>query len=408
MFLGLLHEAWISIGASRLRTFLAMLGIVIGVGSVVLMLAIGSGSRRSVQESIDKLGSNLLIVTPGSMESKGLRTSDFTNLTMQDADAIAHIATVVDTAPATRPRDFQLAVGKLNWSSRIIGSTPSYFAIRNWVFAQGDSFTEEDMRLGKNVAVVGATIIDKLFKDESALGSTMRINGQPFKIIGILEAKGQGLDGRDQDDTVIIPITTAKSRLWGSSYVRGITDMIYAQASSRDVIDQTIEDIVELMRKRNKLKETMGDNFTVHNLTSITQVATEATKALSILLGAIASISLVVGGIGIMNIMLVTVTERTREIGIRKAIGASEHSILTQFLMEAVIISGVGSALGLVIGYAIGGAAQKWMATPVEYSLWSVILALGVAVGVGILSGLYPAYKAAKLQPIEALRVAGA
>jgi putative ABC transport system permease protein len=408
MFFGLLHEAWVSIGANRLRTFLAMLGIVIGVGSVVLMLAVGAGSRRAVEESINKLGSNLLIITPGSSSDRGVRNAAISRLTEQDASAIAQIPNIIATAPATSPREFQVASGKLNWSTRITGTTPDFFSIRNWTFTQGDTFTNDDMRLGKRVAVVGSTIVKNLFPEGNALGEILRINGTPFLIIGILESKGQDFNGRDQDDTVIIPITTAQSKLWGNYYFAGVVQMIFAQTVSKEALNEADEEITALLRIRHKLRETQRDDFTIRNLTSITQVATETTRALSMLLGAIASISLVVGGIGIMNIMLVTVTERTREIGIRKAIGATEQQILLQFLMEAVIIASVGSAIGLLLGYIGGLSAEHWFAIEVDYSLWSVILALAVAVGVGIASGLYPARKAALMQPIEALRMVGA
>lgn len=404
MFTGLLHEAWVSITASRLRAFLAMLGIVIGVGSVILMLAVGAGSRSAVEESISKLGSNLLIVTPGISSNKGITTRDISHLEAKDADAIAQLPDVLAAAPATSGRDFQFNAGNENWNTRVTGTTPDFFDIRNWVFAEGAAFTPEDMALGKRVVVIGSTVATKLFKDEPPLGRTVRINGIPFQISGILATKGQGFDGRDQDDAAFVPISTAQSKLWGYTYVQGIVQLIFVQAASKESLDGVTEAISSLMRKRHKLREAEEDNFIIRNLSAITQVATDATRALSLLLGAIASISLVVGGIGIMNIMLVTVTERTREIGIRKAIGATERDILIQFLMEAVIISGVGSFIGFCIGVGIGLAAQHWGGVPVEFSLWSVLLALGVAVGVGIFSGLYPAFKAARLQPIEALR----
>ena len=408
MFLGLLHEAWVSIGAHRLRTFLAMLGIVIGVGSVVLMLAVGLGSRKAVEETISKLGSNLLIVTPGSTSNKGVRTNTISRLTEQDAAAIAQLPNVTAAAPSTMPREFQIAAGKLNWSTRVTGSTPDFFIVRNWTFRQGDPFSPDDMRLGNRVAVVGSTIVKNLFPDGNALGATLRINGLPFRIIGVLESKGQDFNGRDQDDAVMVPLSTAESKLWGYSYYQGIVQMIFVQAISKEAMEGITEDMAEILRKRHKLRETQDDDFTIRNLTSITQVATETTRALSMLLGAIASISLVVGGIGIANIMLVTVTERTREIGIRKAIGATDRHILLQFLMEAVIISAVGSIMGLLLGYLSGQGAAKWLSIAVEYNLWSVVLALVVAVGVGIASGLYPARKAASMQPIDALRMVGA
>ena len=403
----LLREAWVSITASRLRTFLAMLGIVIGVGSVILMLAVGAGSRKTVAESISKLGSNLLIVTPGSSDNKGLRSNTISTLESKDADAIAQLPSIVGAAAATSPRDFQVSAGSANWSTRVTGTTPDFFAIRNWTFAEGGNFAAEDMKFGKRVAVIGATVSKQLFGNDSALGLTFRINGAPYQIVGVLEPKGQGFDGRDQDDVAFVPITTAESKLWGYTYAMGIVQFIFAEAMSEDALDSATEEITALMRQRHKLRETDADDFTVRNLMAITRVATDTTKALSMLLGAIASISLVVGGIGIMNIMLVTVTERTREIGIRKAIGATERNILAQFLLEAIIITGVGSAIGFAIGVGVGLAVEHWLAITVEFSLWSVLMALGVAIGVGLASGLYPAYKASRMQPIEALRMVG-
>jgi len=384
-----------------------MLGIVIGVGSVILMLAVGAGSRSTVEEAINKLGSNLLIVTPGSSDNKGLRSNSLSSLEIKDADAVGQLPSIFAAAPATSPRDFQLTAGNKNWSSRTTGTTPDFFLVRNWVFAEGASFTIDDQKLGKRVAVIGATVANQLYGDDTALGMTMRINGLPFLIVGILESKGQGFDGRDQDDTVFIPITTAESKLWGYSYAMGVVQFIFAEAVDENSLYIATDEITQVLRIRHKLRETEADDFTVRNLTSIARVATDTTKALSMLLGAIASISLVVGGIGIMNIMLVTVTERTREIGIRKAVGATEHNILIQFLMEAIIIAGAGSLLGLLTGVGFGMGAEYWLSIRVEFSMWSVLLALGVAIGVGLASGLYPAFKAARMQPIEALRTVG-
>jgi putative ABC transport system permease protein len=404
---GLYHEAWVSIAASRLRTFLAMLGIVIGVGSVILMLAVGAGSRATVQAAIDKLGTNLIIITPGSREVKGVTTSTVSDLTVGDANAIGQLETVIDSAPATQGREFQISLGNTNMNTRVTGTTSSFFPIRAWTFAGGNNFTEEEERLGKRVAVIGATIAAGLFQGEDAIGRNFRINGIPFTVVGILEPKGQGFDGRDQDDTIIIPLNTARSKLWGYNFSEGIVQYIFAEAASKEEVEIAFDDIANLLRERHKLRETEPDDFSIRNLSSIAQVATDTTKALSILLGAIASISLVVGGIGIMNIMLVTVTERTREIGIRKAIGATKNSILIQFLMEAILIAGAGSFIGFISGIGFGIAAEHWGGITVQFSMWSVVLSLGVAIGVGITSGLYPAFKAAHMEPIEALRNVG-
>jgi putative ABC transport system permease protein len=411
-FSALVNEAWVSIGTNRLRAFLAMLGIVIGIGSVVLMMAIGAGSQRAVEEGIAKLGSNLLIVAPGSSVAGGLRSGDISKFDLKDVAAIGQLPSVLAAAAATYPRPFQAASGKLNWNTQVTGVTPDFFDIRNWVFAEGGPFTSDDLQQNNPVAVLGATAAGKLFTDEMGQGITLvgrsiHINGTPFRIAGALQAKGQGFDGRDQDDAVFIPITTAKNRLWGKNFYSSMVQMIFVKATSGETMDEASEEISALLRQRHNVGETKGDNFTIHNLTSIMQVATETTQAFSLLLGAIASISLVVGGIGIMNIMLVTVTERTREIGIRKAIGATEHQILLQFLFEATLIACMGSLVGLIVGFGGGLIVEAWLGISVEYGLWSIVLALGVAASIGVASGIYPAYKAARLQPIEALRTVG-
>jgi putative ABC transport system permease protein len=405
-FTGLLHEAWASIGGSRLRTCLATLGIVIGVGSVVLMLAIGAGSRRVVEEMIDKLGSNTLIIM-----ARGSGSASY--FSMKDLDAITELPSVVATAPSTNERPFDVTSGKQRWKASIIGTTPDNLYIRNWEFAEGESFTADDVQMGKRVAVIGATVREKLFPDASGnsasvLGSAVHINALTFQIVGTLKAKGAGMSGADQDNIIMIPITVARNVLWGRDYTGGIIQMIYAQAASKGMLDSATEDITTALRDLRKIRRSGADTFVIYNQAATLEIASETTEAFSLLLGSIASISLIVGGIGIMNIMLVTVTERTREIGLRKAIGATKRQIMLQFLLEAVIISGVGSVLGLALGIGGGLAAQQWVDAPIEYSLWSVVAAIGVAVVVGIASGLYPAYKAARLQPTEALRTAGA
>jgi len=255
---------------------------------------------------------------------------------------------------------------------------------------------------------LGKTVADKLFVNDSPLGRAVNINKIPFRVVGVLKPKGQSLDGRDLDNAAFVPMTTGKIYLWGNNTYSSMTQVIYVQVNSREVMDDAIEHITQLLRKRFKLRETEADNFTVHNLTAIKQVAADTNNAFSLLLEAIASISLLVGSIGIMNIMLVTVTERTREIGIRKAIGATEGQILLQFLLEAMMLSVVGSVVGLMLGFGVGMAAQRFAGLPVDFSLLSVMLSLVMAGGIGIVSGIYPAWKAANMQPIEALRnVAG-
>lgn len=407
-FSALIREAWVSISASRLRTFLAMLGIVIGVSSVVLLMAIGAGSRHAVEDAINKLGSNLLMVTPSVSVNAGLRSNSISRLGLKDAEGIAQLSSVIAVAPSTFGRSYQVAAGNMNWNTSVVGTTPEYFSIRNWNLADGAPFTADDVRLGKRVAVLGATVAEKLFNGDSKVGRMMRINGVPFVVGGVLEARGQGIDGRDQDDTIFVPIITARNVLLGQNFGISVVQTIYVQAASPDTVDDAAEDVTSLLRQRHRLREAAADDFTIRNLSAIMQTAADTSRSLSLLLGAIASISLVVGSIGILNIMLVTVTERTREIGIRKAIGATQNQVLTQFLLEAIIISCAGSMIGLIIGIGGGFGAEKWFSIPSDYTMWSVVLALVVAVVVGLASGMYPAYKAAKLEPIEALRTVGA
>ena len=404
-FPSLLHEAWVSISASRLRTFLAMLGIVIGVGSVVLMLAIGSGSSRAVEKAINQLGTNLLIVTPGSSNAKGVQSNSISAFKIRDALILGQLPSVTDAAAISERRPFQVRSSFGNWNSGVQGITEAGLRINNWKLAEGESFTADHIRNADRVVVLGKSAATNLFADNAVVGNKVQISTISFRVIGVLAPKGQSMDGRDQDDVIFMPITTAESKLWGYGYAQGIVQMLMVQVVSKEAMDNATEEIRATLRERFKLRGTTADNFTIHNLTSITQIASDTTRAMSILLGAIASISLVVGGIGIMNIMLVTVSERTREIGIRKAIGANEGHILSQFLLEALMISGVGSFTGLAMGFGLGSVAERFFGVPTYYSLWSVVISLAVACGVGIGSGLYPAYKAAKLQPIEALRV---
>jgi len=403
----IVQEATISLAGYRLRAFLAMLGIIIGVASVVLMLAVGNGSRRIIEEAIMALGTNQLVITPGTTVTKGLRSSDLSSFTMGDVTAIAQLPTVTNAAPATYPRNFPASYGKLNWDTPTTATTPEYLLIRNWQFTSGAGFTAADVHGNKRVAVLGATVAGKLFGNDDPTGRIFTINKMPFAIAGVLKPKGQSMDGRDQDDVVFLPITTGKTYLWGTDSTTSLVQVIYVQVASREVMDEAIDQVTQMLRKRFHLRETESDSFTVHNLTAIKQVAADTNRTFTLLLQAIASISLLVGSIGIMNIMLVTVTERTHEIGIRKAIGATKGQIMFQFLLEAVILSFVGSITGLALGFAVGLAAQNWANVPVEFSIVSVCLSLVMAAGIGVISGLYPAWKAAHMQPIDALRIPG-
>lgn len=404
MLKAMLSEAWLAMGANRLRTALTMLGMVIGVGAVVIMMAIGQGAQYAVQQTISTMGSNLLIVLSGSFTASGVRSGSAgaPSLNVADADAIAELDGVANVAP-THQGTRQLVYGSQNWSTTVIGTTPPYLDSRAWTIVNGASFGDSDVRSATRVAVIGKTVAENLFVDDDPIGKTMRIQQNPFIVIGVLGSKGQNLDGRDQDDTVIIPLTTAQRKVFGTPFL-GSVRMIMVQADSAETLPQVEKGIEALLRQRHRLREGMPNDFFTRNLSAAAESEAETTRTMSILLGAIASISLLVGGIGIMNIMLVSVTERTREIGIRMAIGAREKDILTQFLLEAIMISIAGCFIGLVLGIGSALLVNAVTNMVIVISGASVLVAFGVAAGVGVFFGYYPARKAAQLDPIEALR----
>ena len=401
----MLSEAWHAMSANRLRTFLTMLGMVIGVGAVVLMMAIGEGAQQSIKRSIDSMGSNLFVILSGSSSTSGSRSASgsSSSLNMNDATAIGDLDDISAFAPIS-VGNAQIIYGGNNSNSAIVGTTPSYFSIRRWDVESGELFSDADIRSASRVALVGKTVVENLFGDEvDPVGKTIRIKKSPFIVVGVLEAKGQSFDGRDQDDTVIVPITTAQRKLFGNQ-IPGSVRMIMAQAKSEKYMGVAEDAINDLVRQRHNIRENAESDFSIRNLTAMAKTASETAKTMSMLLGAIASISLLVGGIGIMNIMLVSVTERTREIGIRMAIGAREKDILLQFLLEACVISIVGCVIG--VGLGLGGAilVKKMVGAEILISMQSIVLAFSVAASVGVFFGYYPASKAAKLHPIEALR----
>jgi putative ABC transport system permease protein len=404
MTAAMLAEAWQAMGANRLRTFLTMLGMVIGVGAVILMLAVGQGAQQQVQASIASMGSNLFIILSGSTTSGGVRMGGGAapTLTIADATAIEELPSVAASAPSS-PGSAQLVYGPNNWSTQVYGTTPSYLTVRDWKLASGSPFTDSDIRSATRVALLGKTVVDNLFGDEDPLGKTLRIKNSPYVVLGVLEKKGQSLDGRDQDDTVIIPVTTAQRKLFGTQFV-GTVRFIMVQAESTDAMPSVERSINELLRQRHRVRESADNDFSVRNLTALANTAAETARVMSLMLGAIASVSLLVGGIGIMNIMLVSVTERTREIGIRMAIGARGRDILLQFLLEAIIISVIGCLIGVALG--VGGAllVSAFSGMAIVVTPWSIIMAFAVAAAVGIFFGWYPARKAAAMKPIDALR----
>jgi len=403
-FATILGEALRALRMNRLRTGLTMLGMVIGVAAVVLMLSIGQGAQTKINQSIETMGSNLFIVLPGATSSGGLTfgSGSVRTLTINDSVAVAELPPVRATGPVISGTA-QLNYGARNWSTMITGTTPDYFMIGNWEIAEGTIFSASDVRSATRVAVLGAVTADKLFGSVNPVGKTVRITNRPFLVVGVLAAKGQSLSGRDQDDNVLIPITTSERQITGNQFPGSIRYMM-VQGESADVMDEAEIDITQLLRQRHRLSEGAENDFTVRNLTAIADVATGTARIMSIVLGAIASISLLVGGIGIMNIMLVSVTERTREIGIRMAIGANRRAILLQFLLEAMMICFMGGMMGVLLG--VGGAwlVSKLVDMLIVITLGMILLAFAFASGVGIFFGFYPARKAASLKPVDALR----
>ena len=404
MIAAIFAEAWRAMGANKLRSFLTMLGMMIGVAAVILMLAIGQGAQYLVKQAIATMGSNLFIVLSGTSTTAGVRSGsgNTPTLTLNDARAIADLSTVAEVAPM-QPGNAQMIYGANNWNTQIFGVTPAYMIVRDWPLAGGDPITDVDVRNAARVAILGQTVAERLFGDDDPIGKTMRINNFPFVVNGVLARKGQSFDGRDQDDTVLIPLSTAQRKIFGSQFPNSVR-LIMVKATEERAMAQAEDEITSLLRERHRVPDGVDNDFTVRNLSAIADVQAQTTRVMSLLLGAVACVSLVVGGIGIMNIMLVSVTERTREIGIRMAIGARRRDILAQFLLEAVIVSVLGCVIG--IGLGVGGAMIATEITGIyaEVTTWSVGLAFAVAAAIGVFFGFYPARKAAWLKPIDALR----
>ncbi len=390
---------------NKMRSALTMLGIIIGVAAVITMLAVGTGARQKIGEQMASIGSNLIMVLPGSTSAGGVRMGAGTQptLSMGDADAMLRECPAVAEVAPVLGGVAQVIYGNQNWSTSITGTTPGMLVVREWQLSSGRPFTSDDIRSATKVCLIGQTIVDNLFGSISPLGQIIRIKNIPFTVIGVLEAKGQDPGGHDQDDAIFVPVTTAQKKLFGTSFP-GMVRTIMVKAKSAEDLGPAEKQINELLKQRHHIGQKQDNDFTVRNLTQMMQAAEESTKVMTLLLGAIASVSLLVGGIGIMNIMLVSVTERTREIGIRMAIGAKTWDIRLQFIIEALILSMIGGVVGIVIGISGSEILSMVMDWPTIVSPLSIFLSFGFSGLVGIFFGFYPAYKASLLDPIEALR----
>lgn len=396
--------AFRALRVNKMRSALTMLGVIIGVGAVIAMLAVGTGANKKVQEQIASMGSNMLVVLPGSSTSGGIRMGAGTQPTLSLADAEAiqkECPSVADVAPVLNGAA-QVIFGNLNWSTGVYGTTSSMLNIRDWNLEAGRAFNDEEIRSAAKVCIVGRTVIDNLFGGVDPLNQVIRIKRIPFKIIGILESKGQTPMGQDQDDVIYVPVTAAQKKLFGTAFPGMVRSVMVKAASLEDLVKAEAQ-VKDLLRQRHRISARQEDDFTVRNLTQMMQVREQSSRVMSLLLGAIASVSLIVGGIGIMNIMLVSVTERTREIGIRMSLGAKTWDIRLQFLIEAVTLSLIGGAAGVLAGITGSKIISAMAGWPTIVTSISIILALGFSGLVGIFFGFYPAYKASLLNPIDAL-----
>ena len=412
--MGVWTSAWASariavraLRVNKLRSALTMLGIVIGVGAVITMVAVGAGAQARVAEQIQSLGSNMIIVLSGSILSGGVRMGSGSQLTITEDDAWAiqrEIPAVAAAAPTSRG-NAQVVYGNLNWATGIQGVTLEFFTAREWDVADGRLFSQEEVEGAGKVALVGLTVVGNLFGDSDPLGQVIRIKNVPFTVIGTLERKGQTTFGQDQDDTVLIPLSTAKKKVLGASQANARSvGSIAVKVREARAMPEAEQEIRGLLRQRHRLQAFQDDDFNIRNLTEVLQSQEASSRVLTLLLAAIASVSLLVGGIGIMNIMLVSVTERTREIGLRMAVGARGRDILLQFLVEAVTLSLIGGAIGIAMGMAGSYSIAYFAQWRTLVSTVAVFVAFAFAAAVGVFFGFYPARKAAALNPIDALR----
>jgi len=396
------NAAFGSLFKNRMRSLLTSLGIIIGVSAVIVMVAVGEGSSERIAENINALGTNLLIVFPGSGTSGGARmgAGSFNRFTLDDAKKLKSEATLLSAVSPVVRSGGQVIGGGSNWATTVYGVDPDYLTIRNWQIEYGEPFTERDVNANKKVALLGKTVADELFPGEDPTGQGIRIRNIPFTVIGVLKAKGQSGMGQDQDDVILAPATTVLYRLKGRQFV----DMINASAISTETMAAAQEEMRQILRESHRIADGDDDDFTISSQAEITEAVTETTRTMTLLLGSIAAVSLLVGGIGIMNIMLVSVTERTREIGIRLSIGARESDVLIQFLTEAVVLSLTGGIIGILLSAGAVSILNKFTDIAAVITPEVVVLSFVFSGAVGIFFGFYPARKAAALNPIDALR----
>lgn len=392
--------AWASLIANKLRSLLTMLGIIIGVAAVIALVSIGNGVKQDIEDSISSLGSNLLVVLPGAPRTPGARSSQgsMKSLKISDYEAIAKLEGVKAASPMTNGSYVVIYQNK-NWTTSVAGVNANFQDVNNWTMTSGRFFSDKNVQNRERVAVVGQTVVKNLFTDEDPVGKEIRVKNIPFRVIGVLKSKGNGTMGNDQDDTVLIPYTTSMERVEGIDYLR----RVYVVAKDDEGIDRLQADIENLLRVRHNIKDTNLDDFNIQNMKSIMETVAQTTGTFTLFLGAVAAISLVVGGIGIMNIMLVSVTERTREIGVRKALGATYSVIVTQFLIEAVVISLIGGFIGIAFGIGASKVIGMVSGMSTIVSVPTIIMSFAFSMAIGLIFGIYPARKAAKLNPIDAL-----
>jgi putative ABC transport system permease protein len=398
----ILRIAMRALARNKLRSALTMLGIIIGVAAVIAMVSVGQGAQQQAQQQIAAMGSNVLFVGSGAVSRGGMSMGwgATKSLVYADMTAILHECPAISAATPGTSATAQVVFGNDNWNTRITGTEPQFFDIKVWAFQEGAAFSQADVESANNVAVIGETVRKNLFGATDPLGQTIRVNNLPFKVVGVLDLKGTSPMGEDQDDTIVMPVTTVQKKMNGQTWLRWI--MVSAVSGEASYAAQ--KQITAVLRDRHRIRAGQDDDFFVRNLADFAQLADEQSRLFTVLLASIASISLIVGGIGIMNIMLVSVTERTREIGIRMAIGATEGDVQQQFLIEAIVLSLIGGAVGIGLGLGASSTITNTLGWPVLVSIRAIVVAAVFSAAIGIFFGFYPARKAARLDPIEALR----